>query len=195
MIMKKLIFTFGRIQPYTIAHYHLNKFIVDLSIEHKCRHVIGISQTIDENNILTWEEKRQLVATSVPGITVLTDPLIKTPFALVETFAKLGYNEFVMVVGSDRVDSFKTSISKYITQWGINKFEVIDFGNRENGKFKDISGTTARQLAKQGNFESFYKMLSPSINKSSAKLIYTRFKNEIPRTKERNTKRTISEKS
>lgn len=186
--MRKLIFTFGRMQPYTVAHYHLNKFVRDLAQQQSCQHLIGISRTQNHDNPLSWDEKCRLVIDSLPGITICTDPVMVTPIKIVEYYSTvLKYDDITLVVGSDRVENFLSVVNKYKEQWGIKNFNVINFGDRDTGQFKNVSGTVARNFAKENKFNEFHQMLAPSINKSTAKLLFKRFKNE-----NKNNQQTVS---
>ena len=108
-----------------------------------------------------------------PGINVSANKEVKNPFAALEELGKT-YDNVIMVVGSDRVEQFKTDMSKYTEEFGIKNFDVVNAGTRDPDS-DDVAGMTAskaRALAVDGSFPAFAKAIPSTISVGTKRAIY-----------------------
>jgi len=162
--MKGIVITFGRFQPPTTGHMLLVEKVLQLAKNGNADHTIYASQSNDpKKNPLPWKDKIGYMKKMFPKATISEDPEIKTVFMALKKLDTLGYQDLTLVVGSDRVNEFKSQITKYIGHpdpklaYSFRKFEVVSAGERD-ADADDVSGMSAskmRALATEGNFAVF----------------------------------------
>ena len=110
----------------------------------------------------------------------MLDKKIKNVFDAITEIYNDGYKNVTMVVGSDRVNEFKTLLNKYNGKKGrhglynFNKINVISAGDRDPDA-DDVSGMSAskmRKLASEGDFTQFSQGLPRSVSNNEAKRVY-----------------------
>ena len=115
----------------------------------------------------------------------MLDRNVKNVFDAVTEIYNDGYKNVSMVVGSDRVNEFKTLLNKYNGKKGrhglynFSKINVISAGDRDPDA-DDVSGMSAskmRKLASDGDFTQFSQGLPRSVSNNEAKKVY----NEVRR--------------
>lgn len=176
-----VVFTFGRFNPPTVGHEKLVQKVQEVARNADAEHVIFLSQTQKKGkDPLSWKDKVSLFQKMFPDATVSTNPSAKTPFMALEALGKK-YNNVIMVVGSDRVEQFKTDMSKYTKEYGIENFDVVSAGQRDPDSegVEGMSASKARQLAAENNFDLFAQALPNSINKSTKKIIFNKIRQNL----------------
>ncbi len=177
----KVVFTFGRFNPPTIGHQLLiNKVKQEAGGRD---YMIYASQTQNaKKDPLEFSKKVEWMKRSFPECAsyISSNKSIRNVFdALVELYNKK-YTEVVMMVGSDRVNEFKTLIEQYNgeeAKHGYYKFmriRVTSAGDRDPDG-EGVSGMSAskmRQLAVDGDLESFSRGVSSSLSSSDAEEMY-----------------------
>lgn len=146
---KEVTFTFGRFQGLTIGHEKL----LDSIFKQPGDHYVFISQSIgDEKNPLSPEAKKKLLISAYPENKKAFSIEFRTPFEALGFLVDKGYSRIKMIVGEDRVDTFKQSFSG-------NTFpvEVKSAGDRsESGnKVEQSAGNILRDLARAGQLKEF----------------------------------------
>ena len=159
--MKKIVFTFGRFNPPTTGHLLLATKVKEEARRRGAEHRIYGSSTNDKKkNPLTPTNKLRFMKKILKGFDVVVDKKMNTPFVVLQQLSDEGYTDVTMVVGSDRVNEFKKTISRYV---GPNKdlkfsnFEVVSAGERDPDA-EGVSGMSAskmRAAAQDGNYEGF----------------------------------------
>jgi hypothetical protein len=110
---------------------------------------------------------------------------MRTAFAICKKLSDEGYEDVTFVVGSDRVDEFKTQLGKYVKpktakdfnpkiHYPFKKFQVVSSGSRKKG----ISGTDLRNAVRKGDFATFARA-SAARDKALARKIYATTKAQL----------------
>ena len=183
---RTVFFTFGRMNPPTIGHEKLMNELAKKSGKHSYR--VYLSQSTDnKKNPLDFRYKVKTVRKFFPkhARQVMLDKKVRNVFDAVTEIYNDGYKNVSMVVGSDRVNEFKTLLNKYNGKKGrhglynFNKINVISAGDRDPDA-DDVSGMSAskmRKLASDGDFTQFSQGLPRSVSNNEAKKVY----NEVRR--------------
>ena len=110
------------------------------------------------------------------NVNIIDDDEMTSPFHVAKKLSDDGYKNVIMVVGSDRVQSFKTNISRYINHpdpdknFAFDSFKVISAGERDPD-MDDVSGVSAskiRAIVKRGKLKEFQAAYSGLLNKTDA---------------------------
>ena len=183
---RTVFFTFGRMNPPTTGHEKLMNELAKKSGKHSYR--VYLSQSTDnKKNPLDFKYKVKTVRKFFPkhARQVMLDRNVKNVFDAVTEIYNDGYKNVSMVVGSDRVNEFKTLLNKYNGKKGrhglynFSKINVISAGDRDPDA-DDVSGMSAskmRKLASDGDFTQFSQGLPRSVSNNEAKKVY----NEVRR--------------
>jgi len=186
LVEKKVVFTFGRFNPPTTGHEKLIDELAKKSGKHSYR--VYLSQSKDnKKNPLDFKYKVKTVRKFFPkhARQVMLNRNVKNVFDAVTEIYNDGYKNVSMVVGSDRVNEFKTLLNKYNGKKGrhglynFSKINVISAGDRDPDA-DDVSGMSAskmRKLASDGDFTQFSQGLPRSVSNNEAKKVY----NEVRR--------------
>ena len=176
----KVAFTFGRFNPPTIGHQFLVKKVKEAGGRDS---MIYASQTQNnKKDPLTFNTKIERMKKSFPECAayISSDPNIRNIFdALVDLYNKQ-YTEIEMIVGSDRVKEFKTLIEQYNdkdAKHGYYKFmriTVTSAGERDpdSDNISGMSATKVRKAASEGDFDSFVRGISASLNRLDKEALY-----------------------
>jgi len=167
------VFTFGRFQPPTRGHRLV--FLNMMKLAHDVHGPMFIfpSQTHDqENNPLDWNTKVSFLRRLFPKIAgrIIQDQDLRTVFDVAEHLYKRGYRRITMVVGSDKVDQFKSVLENYNGKKSSNsdkfyqfdQINVVQAGDeRVEGEMslRGASGTDARRAARAGNYDEFLEIM------------------------------------
>lgn len=170
---KTLYFTFGRFQPFTIAHEGMFNFIYEMSKD--TEHCICISPTNDSiKNIFTWDERVGHIHNVMPHIQInnLKESRLDV---IIKDFTSRGYSDLVFVIGKDRINDFQW-IYKYKDDLGYSSFSILEYGNRIDDT---ISATNARLAAKQNDYTKFRQLVSAHFNDAQALSMYNTIKERL----------------
>lgn len=173
-------FTFGRFNPPTVGHEKLIEKVHTVSKGGPYR--IYASQSHDaKKNPLSYIDKIKFLRKMFPKYArnIIADTKIKTAFDALDSLYEQGYRQVTFVVGSDRVEEFKTTLNKYNGEkrngGGFYNFEGgvhVESAGERDPDADDVSGMSAskmRAAAKDNNFELFAKGL-PSGFREAQKL-------------------------
>lgn len=178
---KTVAFTFGRFNPPSTGHLRL--------IETLCRqnaddYFLYTSHSQDSvKNPLNYDEKlrflNELFSFNHPKL-IIVDSKAKTVIDVLQELTGR-YDNAILVVGSDRVNDFKTLLEKYNGRpdregrilYSFSTINVVSAGNRDPDS-EDVDGMSASKLrhyASTGDFENFVKGI-PTDNDALAREIY-----------------------
>lgn len=151
-----VVLTFGRFSPPTIGHEKLIDKVVSVARSLGATPEVYLSHTTDaKKNPLSYEDKLDFMKVAFGNI--IKGSNARTIVDISKDLSKK-YKKMVLVVGSDRVDSFKTLLNNYNgKEYNFDEIEVVSAGERDPDS-DDITGMSAskmRQLAKDGNESSF----------------------------------------
>ena len=169
---KCVYFTFGRFQPPTIGHEENFKAVKGKA--GSCDWYIYLSQTVDKkgSNPLTPDRKLFYAKKMFPQLrnNIRSGP--KDPVAILKELQAEGYDDAVLVVGSDRVPAMQW-IKKYNGKdFYFRKLEVISSGERDaDGDTFAISGTKMRRAAVAGDFATFRQGIPKALSDKDARAL------------------------
>jgi hypothetical protein len=180
-----IVFSFGRMNPPTIGHAKLIGKILEISkkVGGDPRFYPSHSQG-SSNNPIPYKIKVQILRKLFPQVHIVDDPKAVTAFHIAKTISDQGYRNIIMVVGSDRVEEFRTTIGKYVKprsskdfdskkHYGFDSFKVISAGERdpEARGIEGISASKLRSFAADNNFDKFSRGV-PTTNLALKKQIF-----------------------
>lgn len=155
--MKKVVFTFGRMNPPTIGHEKLANKIKAVAKQEKADARIYLSHT--QNPIKDPLSYQQKLAFAKKAFGIVKKTNAKQIFQIVKELYEEGYTDIIMVVGSDRVTEFKTILNKYNGKgdYDFDSIKVVSAGKRDPDAegVEGMSGTKLRGLAKKGQFDDY----------------------------------------
>jgi hypothetical protein len=127
--------------------------------------VVALSRSYDtKNNPLHPEKKLEWAKLLFKGINFeLATPEKPTWFHFLRQFAAEGYDDLIMVAGSDRVDEYWNKIEQYNGKEGEFTFQsarVVSAGVRDEDN--PYSGTAIRDAIRNGEYDRHLGMLASS---------------------------------
>ena len=179
--MKKIVFTFGRMNPPTVGHQKLVDKVNAVAKSNGADARVYLSHTQNnKKDPLDYTAKYNL-AKKAFGPTVFKSNS-KTVIQILQELEKDGYTDIVMVAGSDRVSEFKSLLTKYNGKdYNFDSIDVVSAGERDPDAegVEGMSASKLRALAKQGDFETFKTGLPKRLGASDAKKIYDTIRSVI----------------
>ena len=167
---KTCVFTFGRYQPPTKGHLKVWETLANTKAD---AHYIYTSHTKDrKKNPLDYNTKVHLIELSLKENNIdaeVVNSEAKTIIDVVVDIANKGFTDIKFVGGSDRLEEMISLIKRYDNvpnkdgkYYHFNSIEGISAGERDpdSDDLNGISGTKLRQLAIDGDFESFKRNLA-----------------------------------
>ena len=190
--MKSVVFTFGRMNSPTYGHKKLIDKVVSVAKKNGAEHRIYLSQGHDSSkNPIPYGKKVDFVRKLFPYANIMDDTKAKTAFHVCKILSDQGYKDVTLVVGDDRVQSFRTEINKYVVRasdpkfdknkhFDFEKFTVVSAGRRDPNAtgVEAASGTKMREFAKNNDIDSFMAA-TPTKNVSLARSIYNSVKKNL----------------
>jgi len=176
--MKKIVITFGRMNPPTVGHQKLVDKVVAVGKAEKAEARVYLSHTQNKKKDPLDYATKIRYAQKAFGPIVTNSPH-KTIFQILEDLNfNGGYTDVVVVVGSDRVNEFRQLLNKYNGKnYNYDSIKIVSAGERDPDA-DDVSGMSAsklRGLAVDGKFAEFKKGLPPKLQ-SIAKPIYDKLR-------------------
>ena len=175
---KSVVFTFGRMNPFTKGHLKVVEKIVNevadshrLYVSHK-QDKPKKKNPLDCKNPLPYELKRVFINQFLRenGFDLqVEESEARTIFNVLEEVYQEGYNHVKIIVGSDRVSEFEVLVNKYNGSidpdtgeigYQFDIIDVISAGERDPDSediITSMSASKLRRLAYEGNFEEFIK--------------------------------------
>ncbi len=167
---KLAVFTFGRFNPPTKGHLRLVSAVLSLAEEKGGEALIFPSQTVDKplkktgkvgpersKNPLNWDEKIQFMRKVFPQPqTIIKAAAVRTPHEVLTYLDERKFTDLIFVVGSDRVQEFKTRWLPYAKE-SFRSAEVVSAGSRDADSegISGMSSSKAREAAQTGDDAKF----------------------------------------
>jgi len=172
--------------PPTVGH---QKLVDKVKAEAKKRGVkphVFITHTQDKKkNPLDYNTKYK-IARKAFGSSV-TKSKSKTIIQVMQELEKMGHTEVTLVVGSDRLNEFKTFLNKYNGKdFKFDKLEIVSAGARDPDA-EGVSGMSAskmRAAAQSGDYDSFKKGTPRSMSEKEKKDMYDKIRSVMGATNE-----------
>ena len=179
--MKKVVFTFGRMNPPTIGHEKLVNKLKAIASKEKADARLYLSHTNKPgSDPLSYKDKLKF-AQKAFGIAYKSNA--KQIIQIAKELQGQGYTDIVMVVGSDRVSEFSTLLKKYNGKgdYDFKSIKVVSAGQRDPDAtgVEGMSGTKLRDLVKSGDPKTFMSGLASSLSNVDRKKIYALVKKNM----------------
>ena len=164
---KKIVLSFGRLNPITVGHEKLVNKIKSVAKKEKATPALYLSHSQDKKkNPLKYEDKIRYAKKAF-------GPIVKESPArtIMQVLADLDsqYDEVIVVVGSDRVNSFNDLIQKYNGKdYNYDSLSVVSAGERDPDAddVSGMSGSKMRELALTGKSNEFKAGLPAKLRSS-----------------------------
>jgi hypothetical protein len=185
----KAIFIFGRMNPPTLGHELLIAKAVELGRKENRDCYVFLTKTQDnKKNPIPFTDKLKAINAALPSVNFINSNNIKTIFDAVGFLIDSGYNDLVLVAGSDRAGEYDSLFQKYINNPDPEKrLNLVSFRTAVAGENRDpdsddasgVSATKARNLAKSGDFTSFRKVLPTGMPEAEAKVLFDQIRQNL----------------
>lgn len=166
------VVSFGRMNPITIGHEKLAMKVMSEASKRKADPHIFLSHSSDaKKNPLSYEDKIKF-AKKAFGSVVKSSPAR----TIIEVAKSLNgkYKNLVVVVGADRVEEFKSLLTRYNNkEYNFENIDIVSAGERDPDAegVEGMSASKMRSLAQSSDLKTFASGL-PKKLKSSAKEVY-----------------------
>lgn len=174
---RTIVMTFGRFNPPTAGHHLLAQRVMDLAKEMGAEHRIYGSVTQDKKkNPLNPKQKMRHMRRVLGTKNIHVDPNVASPFHALKHVSDQGYENVVMVMGSDRESVFdKVPEYQKSGEFKFKNFKVVTAGGQRNEKDTGLAGMSAtkqRGAAASGNFQAFRMGLPAHVSERHAKTMF-----------------------
>ena len=163
------VFTFGRMNPPTIGHEKLVKKIEAVAKQNNAMPHIYLSQSYDsKKNPLPYKTKIALAKRAF-GKSVVQSAA-RTVMEVAKELQDMGHKKLIMVVGSDRVNEFRTLLNKYNGRdYEFDNIEVVSAGERDPDAdgAEGMSASKMRDAVSTGNQKAFATGLPSKLKKNA----------------------------
>ena len=171
-LKKTVVITFGRFNPITVGHEKLINKVITEAVKRKADAAVYMSHSQDsKKNPMSYNQKISLGQKAFGGI-VKKSPA-KTIIEVAKELSKK-YNNFVLVVGSDRVKEFEVLLKKYNElDYTFENIEIVSAGERDpdSDGVSGMSASKMRQSAAKGNIVSFKQGLPKKLKISAVPIM------------------------
>lgn len=174
---KKIVFSFGRMNPPTVGH---EKLVNKIKSEAKTRGAdarLYLSHTSNkEKDPLTYDEKAKYAK---KAFGIFKKSRARTIIEVAKELEADGYTDIVLVFGEDRDAEMVNLIKRYNGKdFNFNSINSVSAGKRDpNAKgVEGISGTKLRELAKTGKIGDFKKALASKLSDREKTAIYNQIR-------------------
>ena len=171
--MKKLVFTFGRMNPPTIGHEKLANKIKEVARKENANPRIYLSHTQNpKKDPLSYNDKFRF-AKKAFGIVQRSQS--KQIFQILPEIEKEGFTDIIMVVGSDRIGEFDRVLQKYNGKdYNFNSIKTVSSGDRDPDAqgVEGMSGSKLRGVAMSGDEKTFKSGLASKLSDADKTKIY-----------------------
>ena len=184
--LKTAVFTFGRFNPPTTGHEILVNKIVTVASRNRADAFVFLSASQDsKKNPLDYKDKvkwmKKMFKPRGQDIFKYSREQPKDALKAASLLHDEGYEQIVMVVGSDRINEFKKLLTLYNgvkdKQFGFYDFKKIDIesaGERDPDAdaATGMSASKFRSLAVDSDFESFKTGLPDTLSERDKRSLY-----------------------
>jgi hypothetical protein len=175
---KKVVFSFGRMNPPTAGHEKLATKVKEFAAAKKADARIYLSHTQNnKKDPLTYNEKIKYAKKAFG--TAVKSSRARTIIEIAKELEADGYTDITLVFGDDREGEMVNLIKKYNgKEFNFNSITSQSAGKRDpNAKgVEGISGTLLRDYAKQGNYKKFAGALASKLSDGDKKAIYNQIR-------------------
>ena len=173
--MEKTVFTFGRLNPPTVGHEKLVNKVKQVAKRLNAEPHVYLSHSQNsKKDPLNYNQKFKYAKQAFGNI--VTKSNARTVIQIMQELEKMNHKDVVMIVGSDRVQEFRTLLNKYNGKdYNFNSIKVVSAGERDPDA-EGVSGMSAskmRAAVSAGDTSLFMKGVPSKLPKQSAARMYT----------------------
>src|SRR6056300_1748367 len=169
------VFTWGRMNPPTVGHEKLVNKVKQVAQQNNAMPHIYLTQTYDsKKNPIPYGTKIRLAQKAFGNI--VSKSKSKTLIQVMKELQTMGHNKVIMVVGSDRVQEFKTLLNRYNGKdFSFESINVVSAGDRDPDadSVSGMSATKMREAAAANDMAAFKKGLPQKLQSQAAKIMQT----------------------
>lgn len=185
---KTAVIAYGRYNPPTIGHQKLIDTIKETALKNNADAIISPSHTQDKDkNPLSYSDKQEILREMSDGINIVEQG--KTFISLLQFLQQQGYTKIIHVAGSDRIPEFQKLIEMYngkpdkkgIIPFSFNEYDFVSAGERDpdSDGVEGMSASKLRQLAREGDLESFKQGMSNKVSNDLKQKTYDKIRSHI----------------
>ena len=154
---KRVVFSFGRLNPITIGHEVLVNKVASVARSQNAIARIYLSHTQNSNkDPLSYSDKMSFARAAFGNIVIKSNA--RTVIEIMQSLDKEKFTDVTMIVGSDRVKEFEVLLNKYNDkEYKMNTIAIVSAGERDPDA-EGVAGMSAskmRQLAKEKKEKEF----------------------------------------
>ena len=173
--MEKTVFTFGRLNPPTVGHEKLVDKVKQVAKRLNAEpHVFLSHSQNSKKDPLNYNQKFKYAKQAFGSI--VTKSNARTVIQIMQELEKMNHKDVVMIVGSDRVQEFRTLLNKYNGKdFNFNSIKVVSAGERDPDA-EGVSGMSAskmRAAVSAGDQASFMRGVPSKLSKQLAARMYS----------------------
>jgi len=171
--MKKVVFTFGRMNPPTTGHQLLVNKLVAYARQIGAAPRVYLSHSVGPKDPLQYDKKIAFARAAFGSLVKKSNA--RHVIDILKSLEKEGYTHVTMFAGSDRVPEFTKLLTKYNGDlYNFEYIEVKSAGERDPDA-DDVSGMSAskmRALAKDEKIAEFIRGAPNTLKAAQAKNMY-----------------------
>ena len=173
--MEKTVFTFGRLNPPTVGHEKLVNKVKQVAKRLNAEpHVFLSHSQNSKKDPLNYNQKFKYAKQAFGNIVYKSNS--RTVIQIMQELEKMNHKDVVMVVGSDRVQEFRSLLNKYNGKdYNFNSIKVVSAGERDPDA-EGVSGMSAskmRAAVSAGDQAAFMKGVPSKLSRQSAARMYS----------------------
>ena len=154
---KRVVFSFGRLNPITIGHEVLVNKVASVARSQNAIARIYLSHTQNSNkDPLSYSDKMSFARAAFGNVVIKSNA--RTVIEIMQSLDKEKFTDVTMIVGSDRVKEFEVLLNKYNDkEYKMNTIAIVSAGERDPDA-EGVAGMSAskmRQLAKEKKEKEF----------------------------------------
>lgn len=178
MPSKAIVLAFGRFNPPTTGHELLINKVTQYAQRKRIDYQIWVTHTVDKKkNPLPQDRKlyfmKRMFGSNINFVPT-SAPDKRTVIEVLKHLNKK-YDELYMIAGSDRINEYRTLITKYNgTDYNFKKIQIISSGKRDpdSDSADGMSATKMREAATKGDFASFKRGIPAKMTIADAKRMF-----------------------
>ena len=173
--MEKTVITFGRMNPPTVGHEKLVDKVKQLASRQNAQaHVFLSHSQNSKKDPLNYNQKIAYAKKAFGNVVYKTNA--RTIIDVMKELERMKHSEVIMVVGSDRVQEFRTLLNKYNgKEYTFKSIKIVSAGARDPDA-EGVSGMSAskmRAAVAAGDQQAFMQGVPSKLSTQMSAKMYT----------------------
>ena len=142
---KRVVFSFGRLNPITIGHEVLVNKVASVARSQNAIARIYLSHTQNSNkDPLSYSDKMSFARAAFGNVVIKSNA--RTVIEIMQSLDKEKFTDVTMIVGSDRVKEFEVLLNKYNDkEYKMNTIAIVSAGERDPDA-EGVAGMSASKM-------------------------------------------------